>query len=277
MSVHRIDDIGDPRLTPYRNLRGTAGPQGCFIAEGRMPVRRLIRSKHSVSSVLVPRGVEGEFQCEVPDGTPIYSLPSPRLKELVGFDFHRGVIACGIRPKLPPSDQLRFDSDDGTEKAAGLPLALSLIGVAELENVGSILRSAAAMGVRHVLMGPGTADPFARRVIRVSMANVFSLNLYTLTDPAAEIECLAARLNMRTVAATLSSDACHLEDFVPDDRPMMLMVGNEAVGLPAESVAAATEQVTIPMELGTDSLNVAVATAIFLYRMTRPTCPQSRQ
>lgn len=260
-NVVPIDARDDPRLSPYTNLRSIHAQSEYFIAEGRIPVKRLIASPYPVDSLLVQRGHESEFADVVPSATPIYSLPSERLKSVVGFDFHRGVMACGRRPDIPMMDRFRFAETD-------VPLALALIGVTELENVGSILRSAAAFGVRHVLLGPGTADPFSRRVIRVSMANVFSLNLYRTTEPASDLGRIGEKLGMRTVAATLGADATPLDHFALDGRPLLLVIGNEAVGLDREVIAAVTDEVTVPMMLGTDSLNVAVATAIFMYRLT---------
>ncbi len=79
--------------------------------------------------------------------------------------------------------------------------------------------------------------------------------------------------NVRVVAATLRADATPLSEFAFDDRPMLIVVGSEPDGLGCEIEASATDLVTIPMKLGTDSLNVSVAAAILMYEMTKPRHP----
>lgn len=261
-NIIRIEDSRDPRLAVYRQMRANpvdVSGSGCFVVEGRWCVQRLAQSQHEILSLLVERGREAVASECVQGQTPIYSLPGDQVRELVGFDFHRGMIACGARPAIQAFDQLRL----GT----GRPnLALAVLGVDQTENLGSMMRSAAALGVRDVLIGPRTADPFARRTVRVSMAAVLHQTLYSLDDPADQLKLLVEEQGYRTVVTTLGH-AVPLNQFVPDDRPMILVVGNEAEGVSAEVERAATDRVTIPMKLGTDSLNVAVATAIFLYQL----------
>ena len=261
-NVISVDDIDDPRLAAYVDLRHAKAGQrrATFIAEGRLVVRRLIASRYAVASILVQRGNEAEFAAEVQGDVPIYSLSPSAIRDLLGFDFHRGVMACGVR-------QPAISMDDFVADAAG-NIILAALGISEAENLGSMLRSAAAFGVDQVLLGPRTIDPFARRTIRVSMATALKHHFYDLSDPAAQLEALA-RGGVRTVATTLDQDATPLNRFRRDDRPTVLMLGNEAAGLDVSVQAAATDRVRIPMQLGTDSLNVAVAAAVFLYELTQ--------
>jgi tRNA G18 (ribose-2'-O)-methylase SpoU len=139
-----------------------------------------------------------------------------------------------------------------------------LIGVQDPENMGSILRSCAAFGIEDVLIGPQCVDPFARRVLRVSMGNAFKLKLYDAPEP---VEALAAmhELGIETVAACLRDDSVELTQWQRRDRTAVLL-GNEAHGLPAAILDAVNQRVKISMALGTDSLNVSVAAGIFLHR-----------
>ncbi|MDG2224169.1 MAG: RNA methyltransferase [Rubripirellula sp.] len=261
-NIIRVEDSRDPRLAVYRQMRANPADlsnAGCFVVEGRWCVQRLAESQHEILSLLVERGREAVASHCVDEQTPIYSLPGDQVRDLVGFDFHRGMIACGARPTLQAFDRLRLGADQPN-------IALAVLGVDQTENLGSMMRSAAALGVRDVLIGPRTADPFARRTVRVSMAAVLHQQLYSLDDPAEQLQSLAKDKGYRTVVTTLGN-AVSLDQFVHDDRPLVLIVGNEADGVSAEIERIATDRVTIPMKLGTDSLNVAVATAIFLYQL----------
>ena len=146
--------------------------------------------------------------------------------------------------------------------------SLAAVGVNQRENLGSMLRTAAALGIEQVLIGPRTADPYSRRTVRVSMASVLKLKLYSLEQPVAELQRLQDTGGVRTVVTTLSPDATALDQFVADDRACILVMGNEADGIDPEIEEIATDRVTIPMRLGTDSLNVSVAAAIFIYELS---------
>jgi tRNA G18 (ribose-2'-O)-methylase SpoU len=142
-----------------------------------------------------------------------------------------------------------------------------MLGINQRENLGSMMRTAAALGIENLLIGPRTADPFSRRTIRVSMATVLKQQLYELDQPADQLARLQRTRDVRTIITTLDAGATPLDKFEPDDRKMVLVVGNEAEGVDHATQAIATDRVTIPMQLGTDSLNVAVAAAIIMYQL----------
>ncbi len=260
--IIEIDDATDERLHCFASLRSSAirlADSSSFIAEGRWCVQRLLESNRVVLSVLAERGKETELESLLADETPLYSLPSDQIRQLVGFDFHRGVLACGRRPALKNVSELRFRSD-------APPVALAALGVSEHENLGSMIRTATALGIEHLLVGPKTVDPFYRRSIRVSMGTVFQQNLYKLDQPDRQLRELAETRNIRTIVTTLDRDATPLDALQLDDRQSILIVGNEAAGVDRQLQDLATDRVTIPM-LGTDSLNVSVAAAICMYHL----------
>src|SRR6187455_1185899 len=97
-----VDSIDDPRLAHYRDLprRNLTELSGRFIVEGRLLVERLAASRYAVDSVvcdehrlnLVPKGLAAD--------TPIFVLPPHGVEQLIGFNFHRGILACGRRAPL---------------------------------------------------------------------------------------------------------------------------------------------------------------------------------
>ena len=261
--IIEINEATDRRLRPYANLRSDIDRESdsdSFVVEGRWCVQRLIESRQTIRSIVVERGKEKEVAGWLTDATPLYSLPPEQIRQLVGFDFHRGVLASGRRPPLLSIDQLAFTKD--------LPaMALAVLGVTEKENLGSIIRTAAALGIENLLIGPKTADPYSRRVIRVSMATVFQQQLFALDGPETQLAELRRNRNIRTIVTTLDADATPLDELVRDDRDSILVVGNEAEGVDRSIQAIATDRVTIPMRPGTDSLNVSIAAAIVMYQL----------
>ncbi|QDT11056.1 TrmH family RNA methyltransferase [Planctomycetes bacterium K23_9] len=264
----QIVDPRDPRVASYVDLRrsragsGQAAVQaGTFIAEGRLVVERLIASDYELQSVLVQQGREEAFLDQLNSDTPVYTMASELISQVVGFDFHRGVIACGKRRDISAFGEQHNVSLLGR-------LSLCLLGMSEQENLGSILRSAAALGVHNVFLGPGTIDPLSRRVIRVSMATALKHRYFRMTDPGTELTVLQQR-GVRTIASTLADPSQMITDFQRDDRPMILIIGNEAKGIEPIVQAAVSDRVKIPMSNQVDSLNASVAAAILMYELAK--------
>jgi TrmH family RNA methyltransferase len=99
------------------------------------------------------------------------------------------------------------------------------------------------------------------------MGNAFKLNLFTARDAIQTIDGFHAQ-GVETLAACLSSSSVELAQW-RRTKPTLIVLGNEAHGLPDEIQRAANQGVRIDMELGTDSLNVSVAAAILLHYVCR--------
>jgi tRNA G18 (ribose-2'-O)-methylase SpoU len=145
-----------------------------------------------------------------------------------------------------------------------------LEGVNDHENLGSIFRNAAGLGVDAVIFGSGCADPLYRRAVRVSMG-------HALLVPFARAAQWPGDLNM------LRDKGFHLLAMTPDPRAgslahaipalhrekLAILVGAEGPGLTETVMRASDLRVRIPMTRGTDSLNVATAAALAFYERAR--------
>ena len=91
-----LESIDDPRVDPFRNLRGDGvlRREGRFIVEGDWLVQRLALSRFPIQSALCGDACVERVQQYLPDNCPIYVLSKNRISEIVGFSFHRGVLAC---------------------------------------------------------------------------------------------------------------------------------------------------------------------------------------
>ena len=263
MPLLPVDAIDDPRLDPYRNLkdRQLAQRDGLFIAEGDHLVRRLLASDYATHSVLLTERRAPGFAHHVPPEVPVYIVPEALTAEIVGYPFHRGIMACGRRqpdPKL----------DDVLASTAGALLLVICPTISNCENLGAIVRVAGAFGADAMILGANCCDAFARRTLRVSMGTVLRMPIVRSADLRRDLIRLRESFGVDLIASVLDTDAQPLERLRRPDR-MGLLIGNEANGLDAEWIEACPTRVTIPMQLGTDSLNVAVATAVMLYSLTR--------
>lgn len=241
---------------------------GYFVAESQFLVQRLLDSPFHIESILV------DDQAKIPElppqrvgQFPIYVLSRSDIKELVGYNFHRGIMACGLRPRRSSIDSVFTDNVPHTSTI----LAASKIG--DFENMGAIIRAACAFGADAILLDDGCADPFARRSLRVSTGHAFKIPIVESEDFNADLTKLAA-MGFEHFATVLSDTATPLSEVRRAPRSVLL-VGNEGYGLEQETLAHCPHQITIEMQRGSDSLNVAMATGIFLYHFCymQPTLP----
>ena len=142
---------------------------------------------------------------------------------------------------------------------------LALEAVRDPGNLGTIIRTADAVGAAGIVLIGQTVDPFARECVRASMGSIFNVPLVRLAPDAA---LALARAWKGDVAGTELSAR---EDFrgARYRAPALLVMGSEGPGLTPELAAACTRRVKIPMAGRLDSLNLAVATALMLYELRR--------
>jgi tRNA G18 (ribose-2'-O)-methylase SpoU len=145
-----------------------------------------------------------------------------------------------------------------------------LEGVNDHENLGSIFRNAAGLGVDAVVFGSGCADPLYRRAVRVSMGHALLVPYAHATNWPADLVSLREK-RFRLLAMTPDTRAQPLPAAmaaVRDER-VAVLVGGEGPGLSETTMRASDVRVRIPMSGGTDSLNVATAAALAFYERRR--------
>ena len=259
MPIIPVESRDDPRLAPFAQLPARAAKRRApIVAEGAFLVERLAAGALPLEAILCePRHAE-RWREQTDSQTPIYTAPKEELEKILGFPFHRGVLAWAHRP--PPPDWKSLLREALTP--AVVPIC---VGVSDPQNIGLILRSAAALGAALAIVGPNCADPFARRVARTSMGANFSFPIYeteTLPQDLRELQ----EAGFELVAAALSDKAERLPDFRAGKRTAVLL-GGEGFGLSSEWIAPCSRQVVIPMQSGIDSLNVGVAAGILLHHI----------
>jgi tRNA G18 (ribose-2'-O)-methylase SpoU len=252
---------GDERLAPFRDVHAgeARARHGLFLAEGRLVVRRLLtESRYRTRALLVTAAAYASLADVLAmheAALPIHVVPTAWMRDITGFNLHRGCLAVGERgPALVWSDL-----------AAPSRRLLVLEGVGNPDNVGGLFRTARAFGVDAVLIGPGTGDPLYRKAIRVSCGAALVLPWAEIAPWPDALDTLAS-LGIETWALTPGNDATPIGLAVAPGLPqrLALIAGAEGPGLTAGCLARATRRVRIPIAASADSLNVTVAAAIVL-------------
>jgi tRNA G18 (ribose-2'-O)-methylase SpoU len=266
--VELITDPQDERIADYRALTDVElrtrwePPHGLFIAEGELVLRRALRAGYPPKSFLIEEKRAGQI-ADLAGLAPIYGASAEVLEAVTGFHVHRGVLASFRRLPLPPASEL----------LAAARRVVILEDVNNHTNLGAIFRGVAALGFDAVLLSPTCADPLYRRSVRVSMGEVFAIPYVTLA-PWPDGLKLVRDSGYSILAMTPGSGSVALQELTAAQRQRpALLLGAEGPGLSRAALEASDVRVRIPMRRGVDSLNVAAATAVACWELTREDPP----
>ncbi len=265
MKEIEITDIADERIKMFASLteaqlRSRLNPeQAVFIAESPKVIRVALSAGYTPVALLCERkhiaGDASDIIASCPD-IPVYTGSREVLAAITGYTLTRGVLCAMKRPKeLPLKEVLE-----------GARRVVVIDSVTDTTNIGAIFRSAAALGMDAVLLTRQSCDPLNRRSIRVSMGSVFLVPWAWIDGPVSSLH----EHGFRTAAMALRTDSVDIDNpqLMAEPRLAVIM-GTEGDGLAPEVIEAADYTVCIPMANNVDSLNVAAASAIAFWQLTR--------
>ena len=262
--IHLITDPDDDRLGDYRALTDLElrtrwePPNGLFIAEGELVLRRALRAGYAPRSYLVDAKRSAQLD-DLPGDAPVYAATPQVLEQATGFHVHRGVLASFHRLPLLTADEVL---------ATARRVAI-LEDVNNHTNIGAVFRGAAALGIDAVLLSPTCADPLYRRSVRVSMGEVFAVPYARLEPWPDGLERVRAA-GFTVLALTPAPEAVPMQKLDASQRARAaLLLGAEGPGLSRHALAASDVPVRLPMRRGVDSLNVAAAAAVAFWELGR--------
>ena len=248
-------------LTLARDLRRRRARerQGLFVVEGVRAVEELLRSRLRIEGVLVGPQLAGAQRGQA----LIETLAASRAEvtEVSERDFGsaaetespQGVLAVA---EIPTQSLDNIQVGKGTR-------VLILDGVQDPGNTGTIVRTAAALGVAATLALPGTVDLWNAKVVRSAMGAQFHHPAFSVDWPT--LDAFVARQGIELWAADAHGEPLGRSPSLPDR--LALIVGNEGAGLSPETRARTTRLISLPMSDVVESINVAVATGILLYEL----------
>lgn len=238
---------------------------GFFVAESVEVINRALNAGYEPVSFLaekenITETVEMTMNsCEV----PVYVGTHNVLKDLPGYGLTRGMLCLFRRKPLPTTDEI----------ISGAKNIVILEDVMNPTNTGAVMRSAAALNIDAVLFTTGCSDPLYRRASRVSMGTVFQMP-WTFFDkkiswPYDGIE-LIKKNGFSVIATALRDDTLDIRDErIHECKKKAIILGTEGTGIKDETLNLCDYTVKIPMSHGVDSLNVAAASAVTFWEMTR--------
>ena len=269
---NEIKDFAAPELDVYARtsevqlLRYYEPEPGIFIAESPKVIERALNAGYQPISFLVEhKDLEGEAReilKQYPD-VPVYTAEYELLVKLTGFALTRGMLCAMRRNSLPSVEEI-------CRNASRIAV---LENVVNPTNIGAIFRSAAALHMDAVLLTGGCSDPLYRRAARVSMGTVFQIP-WTYFPKEADLSAgglthLKA-MGYKTAAMALKEDSVSIDDpGLLSEEKLAVILGTEGDGLASATIDGCDYTVMIPMAHGVDSLNVAAASAVAFWELSR--------
>ena len=229
-----------------------------FVAEGVRTVEELLRSPiHPVGALVSPALAEtlrGSALRETirASGVPIQEVNERDFASASSTESPQGILVVANIPRRDVS-QLSF---------GGRSRVLVLDAVQDPGNVGTLIRTAAALGADVTLAMPETVDLWNAKVVRSAMGALFRHSVMACTWH--EFDAVRATYHLSCWAADASGEPVAR---VPDSPSIALVVGNEGAGLSTEAQRRADRRIAIPIAADVESLNVAVAAGILLYQL----------
>ena len=272
-NIITISDFNAPeldvyaRLTEAQLLNRHCLKEGLFIAESPKVIGRALDAGYEpVSFLAETKHIHGEAKDVIArcGDIPVYTAPFDVLTQLTGYQLTRGMLCAMRRAELPTVEQI----------CRNARRIVVLENIMNPTNVGAIFRSAAALGMDAVLLTPGCSNPLYRRSARVSMGTVFQIPWTYIGDemacwPHPGMEQLR-ELGFKTAAMALSDNSISIDDHaLLAEEKLAVILGTEGDGLADETIANCDYTVRIPMSHGVDSLNVAAASAVAFWQLSR--------
>lgn len=223
--------------------------QGQFLCDGEKLLIEALQNGAGVGTVLFR---EGGAMPELPDadGLRVFSAPAEVFSWVSPLENSPGPVFAVQIPELAAERPRRV---------------IVLENLQDPGNVGTVLRTAAALGCGLVALTGECADPWNPKTVRASMGALFRQPLLELTLP--QLEEKLREWELPLYGAALTPEAVDVRS--PDLRRAAVAVGNEGRGLSEELLALCEQKIVIPMTPGSESLNAAVAASILMWEMCR--------
>lgn len=245
----RITSRKNPQLLRVKKLlasRSFREQEGRFVSDGTKLLAEAVRFCPGLETVILSDGVEAE----VPEGAALIRVPEDVMASLSPMAAPQGALFVG---KVP---------EQGTFMP--VPGMLLLDGIQDPGNVGTILRTADALGVPVALL-EGCADPYSHKVIRASMGAVFRTPPVSIVW--AEAKAALDRAGIPVAATAMDDRAESLRESHPG--ALAVVIGSEGQGVRPEILRSAAKTLIIPMSPNCESLNAAVAASIVMWQMNK--------
>jgi TrmH family RNA methyltransferase len=262
--VKEVTSLSNPLVKDIKALalKKFRDQQNAFLAEGLKLVIDALDLGWSIKTLVFAKSAIGNPHVEkvaartVAAGGLVLEVTEKVLAAITRRDNPQMVAGVFAQRYMPLKDI----------RPAGNDVWVALDRVRDPGNLGTVIRTADAVGAKGVILVGETTDPFSIETVRATMGSVFAVSI-AKTSPEA---FLAWRKTFPgLVAGTHLKGAVDYRSIDFSGRPVLLVMGNEQQGLPESLAASCDRLLRIPQAGRADSLNLAVATGVMLFEIRR--------
>lgn len=258
MPVLRIESVDNPRIKSVSMLvkdRGARVKSGLAVIENAVMVEEALSCGVTLKQVFFD---EKNYQSNAllaekcaSFGAEVFTVTERVMKKLTALEAPQGVTAVFEMKSMPKADISKKGRYILCER------------MSDPGNLGTVIRTADAMGFDGVILSKGSVDVYSPKVMRATMGSIFRTPVLTDIGVTEAVDRLKSSGNI-TLAAVLNPQAKPADEIEVTDC-VAILIGNEAAGLSEEAINAADKCVYIPMSGKAESLNAAVAASVFMW------------
>ncbi len=252
-----IDSPANSRIKSLVQLREGKGSGDIWLIEGLNIVRTAVSSGILIEEVLSTESIHDKnrsmFNKELSPDTQVTIISDRVAKKLSDTITPQGIFAVV---------QYKFGSLESLQRKGIIPVADR---IQDPGNLGTIIRTADAFGIRSMVILNGTCDPSSPKVVRSSAGSIFHVNLVRSSEE--DLIDWAGENKVTMLVSDMNSDN-PLKDVAPGKRSLVIL-GNESSGISDTLRGSSERHFSIPIPGKAESLNVAVASAIVFYELSK--------
>ncbi len=258
-------DKNSKYLLPYKTLKtpDVVNHLRKFVVQGEKSIVRLLKSPCSIESILCSERFYEKISPWLKDRKEeimVFEGTSEEVRSVIGYQMYQEVMAVAQIPKTNSLESVML-----TAKKPWFFVAVD--GLSNAENMGTLIRNCSGFGVTGLIYDKSSCSPFLRRSVRCTMGTIFNIPIIEVCELGAALRKL--REKQVTIFGSFPHRAQKVLSDAPFKKDCCLLFGSEGKGMSDSITSQCDFSVTIPMHSGTDSLNVASASAVFLYEVCR--------
>ena len=254
MSFKHITSRDNPIFKYQKKLADNARErraEGKTLLDGVHLIESYVEAFGDPVLIIIPEGkssLEATQLMQHLEHVSTIMLPTLMFAELTPVVSSTGILAQINTPQSTPATEVKF--------------ALMLEDIQDPGNLGSMLRTALGAGIEAVYLSKGCTDAWSPKALRGGQGAQFYLHIIESTDLLEEMQNFAGK----TYATTMHGASLYAQDLTA---PSAFIIGNEGAGLSDKILAAASQQISIPIHNNLESLNAGAAAAVCLFERAR--------
>jgi TrmH family RNA methyltransferase len=221
-----------------------------FVAEGYKTIAEFAASNYQIQAVYYTPDVDAKLH-NLSKKIKFHDITSAELQKISSLTTAQQVLAVITIPQWPALDNAKLKQK----------FTLVLDGVQDPGNLGTIIRTADWFGMTNIICSEDTVDAYNPKVVQATMGSLSRINIYY-----ADLPVLLPALQLPKFGAMLDGENIYTADFGSEG---LVLMGNEGNGLRPEVQQLISKRITIPRVGEAESLNVAIATALFCSEISR--------